>query len=437
MINEKDYVLTGVTIIDGTGSEPEPNMAVTVKDGAIAKIENMDTLKVPSGIEAVDLNGLFLLPGLIDAHVHLAGVIEWTAGGLIETNLITKALLSVGEAQAVLKRGFTSVREVSPTGLYLKRVIHAGKLLGPRIVAVGGGLCATGGAGDSGVLPPAFIDAIKAENNGAIICDGDTEIRKAVRMLLREGADQIKFFATGAGGSPVDKDTDRQYSLEEMKLIVSEAKKFRGTKVLAHVLDLETAWMCMEAGVDSFEHIGAYTEELFDKMAEEGKFLVPTINLIVNWLELTEGEGEELLFTTTLPPFYHRDEGVDFELEGMRQFIVSVFQMAHEKGVKIALGSDLVDETRTPPGEYNIQELKAMVEFGMTPLEGIRAATQVGSELLGLDHRIGTIEEGKLADLIVVEGDPSSNIDVLMDPKNLKYVIQSGKTVVDHGKITI
>jgi imidazolonepropionase-like amidohydrolase len=356
----------------------------------------------------------------------------------LSTNLVTKALLSVGEAQAVLKRGFTSVRDMSRTGLYLKRVINAGKLIGPRILATGGGLSATGGPGDMATLPLAYLEASRAENSGAILCDGDTEIRKAVRMLLREGADQIKFFATGAGGSPVDKDSDRTYSLEEMKLIVSEAKRFRGTKVLAHVLDLETAQMCMEAGVDTFEHIGAYTEEFFDQMISKGKFLVPTINLVVNWMELTEGEGEELLFSTTLPPFYHRDLGMgtDFDPEAMRQFAIGVFKMAHDKGVKIALGSDMIDETRTPCGEYNLKELKALVDLGMTPLEGIRAATQIGSEVLGLESSIGTIEEGKLADLLIVQGDPSSSIDVLMDPEALEYVIQGGRVVVDHGKIT-
>jgi imidazolonepropionase-like amidohydrolase len=432
-------IIKGVTIIDGTGREPEPNKVITIEEGLITRIEDLRNASIPQGIEVWDLDGLFVLPGLIDAHIHLAGAPIFGLE-MLALNIITAGFRSIPQAWAILKWGFTSVRDLSRTGLYLKRVVAEGSLPGPRIVSAGPGLATTGGAGDLSALPPSSMGFVGAEDNWSIRCDGAQEIRKAVRLLLREGADQIKFFANGSDGSPVERTIDQHFTTEEMKLIVAEAKRVKGTRVLSHISararDVEIARNCLEAGVDSIEHIPPLGEELCEKMAREGVFLVPTVNLSANFYLDFQPEEEGEMMSGVLPPFFHRDVGQPWELPHFRDDVISRFKMAYEKGVKIALGSDPIDDLRTPYGEYSMRELKAMVDFGMTPLEGIRAATQIGAEVLGLEHQIGTVQEGKLADLIVVDGDPSSSINVLMEAKNLKYVIQRGEVTVDHGKLT-
>lgn len=437
---EKKFILTGVTMIDGTGKDPVPDQALTVVDGKIAKIEAASAVEPKGGFQVVDMKGSFIMPGMIDAHVHLCGAIRFDLT-MLSQNLITSAYRGLVQTQTVLKYGFTSVRDLSRSGLYLKRVLTEGTLLGPRIVAVGPGLSPTGGAIDVAGVPPELGYAIASGNNWGMIADSDGELRKAVRLLLREGADQIKFFANGADGSPIDRNDVQNFPFEQMKLIVEEAKRVPGTKVMAHVIDNKTAWDCFNAGVDTFEHIGFLDEKLCDGFVEKGKFLVPTALLIATFLddfnEITDEREEIKMLSGGLPPFYQRDiyKGLEYTPEMVREFTIHQFQMAHQKGVKMAVGSDCIDESRTPYGEYAVREMAAMVEFGMTPLEAIRAATQVGSEVLGLEEFVGTLEVGKFADMLVLGYDPTKNINNLLDPTKTDMVILNGDVVAEKGKL--
>ena len=230
--------------------------------------------------------------------------------------------------------------------------------------------------------------------------------------------------------------TDQHYSREEIIAIVQEAKLVGGTMVCAHSEELEATRVCVEAGVDSIEHGQDLDEKLADNMVQKDVYLVPTMNLIVNWYGDFMNPDEELSPSVELGPFFQRNCWDATNTQSELEKAIDNFNMAREKGVKIALGSDSLDSKITPYGWYSAMELKCMVDHGMSPLEGITAATRTAAEVLGLGNRIGTIEPGKIADMILVQGNPADNIDILVDSENIKYVIKEGQLTVDHGRLT-
>lgn len=431
------FIINNVTIIDGNGSEPKTNMAITVEFGIIKKIENSKIIQFKKDIQVIDLDGMYVMPGLIDAHIHFGGAEVLSPLTILSQNLIQTAYRGLTQAQTTLKSGFTSVRDLSRCGLYLKRAISQGLLIGPRIVSTGLGLSPTGGACDVAILPPEIKSFLKSQSSWGITVDGEIEIRKTIRTLLREGADQIKFFANGSDGSPVDSGYIKQFTKDEMKVIVEEARRVPGTKVMAHICENDTAWDCMEVNVDTFEHCRYMNEELANAMVEKNKFWIPTIYLEFDYFNKfsTQIEAEEL--PTYNGPFYQREIVLPNIDPNYKQNLTEKFKIAYKKGVKIAVGSDSYDEVNTPYGKYGIEEIKIFVDLGMSPLEAIRSATSIGSQVLGLENQIGTVEVGKFADLLVLIKDPSENIEVLADSSNIKYIIQNGKITVDHGRIII
>jgi imidazolonepropionase-like amidohydrolase len=435
---EDNYALVDVTVIDGLGNSPVEHMAVTVDGGQIAALTPMTSYRRPPGVQEVDCHGHFVLPGLIDAHVHLAGgragIEDQELGVLMEPKLC-RAIRSVAEAQALLKRGFTSVRDISWNGLYLKRIVREGSLPGPRIIACGPGLCRTGGHGDAFQYDE---DYVVRNHFWAVLADGPDEIRKSVRRLLREGADQIKVWASGGDNWANDRNRDQHYSIEELRAAVFEAHMQQGTMVCAHAENLQSARDAVDAGVDTIEHGEDLDEELCERMAERGVILVPTLELLVTWFT-------EFATTTDAPiehvrpqVFLHREVDDVPDVESGRRYarrVVENFRMAKEKGVKIALGSDSVFTPLTPYGEYSAREFKALVKCGLTTLEAIEAATHTAAEALGMAHRVGSLEPGKAADLLVVRNDPTSDPEVLYDAANLRWVVSNGRLTVEDGRL--
>lgn len=427
------YALTNVNVIDGTGKDVMKNMVVVISEGIITNIAEVGEYKHGEDTETIDMAGKTVMPGMIDTHVHLCGLKSF-GEDLVTTNIIYAALRSVSQAEAMLKHGFTSVRDLSRSGLYLKRIIHQGLLTGPRIVSCGPGLSPTGGAIDIATCPIEIQELIQKEFNFGIITDGIDEIKKSVRTNLREGADQIKFFANGAEGSSVDKMNYRQFTVDEMKVIVKEARRIPGTKVLAHLQEPIAAWDCLEADIDTFEHLGYLDDNLCHELVERGKYLTPTIALESSFEDEFKDDGEELLASEN-GPFYHRDVDERIDPDEERDRTIGQFKLAHKMGVKMSLGSDSIDELLTPYGEYSIEELCTMVKYGMTELEAIKAACMIGSEVLGLENKIGTIENGKIADILIIDGNPAENINIMRNTENIEYVIQSGRITVDHQVI--
>ena len=223
-------------------------------------------------------------------------------------------------------------------------------------------------------------------------------------------------------------------------MIVHEAKLINHMKVLSHAEDVKSIEYSIEAGVDSIEHGDALNEELAEKMVEKGIYLVPTINLVGNWYLDRFGDKKVEITPSSMEygPFRQIDimkESIDIDPYECRDATYNMFKMAKEKGVKIAMGSDTVRDQTTKYGEYSVREMLAMEEAGMTALEVITAATQTASEVLGLDQYIGTIEEGKVGDFIIVKGNPAENLKLLLDKDNIKYIFQDGQLKVQEGKM--
>lgn len=420
----KKYALTNATIIDGTGNKPQIGKTLVIEGGRIKQITGTESF-ADKDIDTVDLNGKIVMPGMIDAHIHLFGAEENLDKELMTSDLTMQALRAVPQAQKMLKYGFTAVRDLTYNGLYLKRLFAEGNITGPKIISAGPGLNHM--ACFSTCANWETLERIRFKNNWGMGCYNRDDMSRAVQILLSEGADQIKFFANGSGCGFTDRVYDQHFNFEDMQLIVNEAKKVSGTKVIAHIFDNKTAWDCLRAGVDTFEHLGFLDEELCDEMVKLNKYLIPTATLLTLWTE----EGMDF---RKAEGFYMRDMYEEYYEDTVIKCAAD-FKLAHRKGVKIALGTDTIIDEMTPYGEFSVQELKTMTALGMTPLETIHSVTQIGAEVLGLEEHIGTIEEGKLADILIVNGDPAVDIDVLMNPENIEYVIQEGRISVNHGQL--
>ena len=289
---EKEYILTNITIIDGVENTPQPDMYLKVIGRNIEAIGRMEDYH-KDGCQEVDLAGYFVMPGLIDAHIHMAGGRgggEWGDTEILCEPAPVRHMRSIYEAQKMLKSGFTTVRDISWNSLYMKRIFTDDTLPGPKVIACGPGLARTGGHCDSPQFP---IDYVKDHHFWAIIADGEDECRRAVRQVLREGADQIKFWATGGGNWGTDRIDDTHYSQEEMNIICREAHLIKGTKVCAHCETEETIRMAIEAGVDTIEHGEDLTPELCDMMIERDIILVPTLFLLAKSIVLLNTERYE------------------------------------------------------------------------------------------------------------------------------------------------
>lgn len=434
-IDEK-FALLDVSIVDGYGGYPERQKAVIVKDGLISWIGTMDKYRKEETVQEISLEGHFVMPGMIDAHVHLSGGrgnMEYQEIEVMAENKMLRAMRAVYEAQAILKRGFTSVRDISWNGLYLKRLFGDDVMPGPRIVACGPGLCRTGGHVDLFQYTEKYV-----EENGfwGIIADGPEEIRKGVRRVLREGADQVKIWVSGGDNWPNDRNSDVHYSMEEVTMCVEEAHRQAGTFVAAHAENRAAISMSVDAGVNTIEHGEDLDEELAERMKKKGVILVPTLGLIVNWYKDFIPTGDRITKKIRPDIFLHRDTlpddqiGANYSLNSKKSF-----QLAKEKGVKIALGSDTVYEPLTKYGEYSAREFKALVECGLSVPEAIRAGTLGSAEALGMSHKIGTIEVGKEADLLVLKKDPTENEEVFYQAENIYLTFVKGRLAVEDGRL--
>ena len=409
----REYALTGATLIDGNVEAPLQDAIIIVKNGVIDEVGIRESVILEDIIQKIDISGYYIMPGLIDAHVHLVGVKSpKLIDNIIEPNYL-QAMRVVTEAGKLIDHGFTTVRSGgSRYDIYLKRAIEEGAIVGPRIMACGLALCRTRGHGDSVRrdlydLPDEWV---KESLPKAQLVDGVEEIRKAIRKLVGLNVDHIKFWATGGGSWEKERSTDMHFSIEEVKTIVNEANMV-DLPVMCHAESIESVKAVVELGVRSIEHAdddGGYEldEEICKKMVEKHIFLTPTLSIFC----LEPGSEKNL-----------------------PQSWIDSLKRAFKSGVKILLGTDTWADSVTPYGKYNAGELKLLVDIlEMTPLEAITSATKFGAEVCGIDDQVGTIEKGKLADLLVVKKDPISNIDVLLDRANIKYVIKEGKLVAKH-----
>lgn len=361
-------------------------------------------LAIPAGAQIIDLGSKTLLPGLIDMHTHLTGDPQDSGYSIVAKSIPRVTLTGAKNARITLQAGFTTVRDVGADGyadIGLRDAINDGDVPGPRMAASGPPLSITGGHCDDTMHAPEYkITALG-------VADGVDEALKVTRRNIKYGADVIKICATGGVLSFGDDPRTSQYTLEELKAIISDAHRL-GRKAAAHAHGGDGIKLAVLAGVDSIEHGSYIDDEGIRLMKEHKTWLVPTVYL-GDWLI----ENAEAI---KLPkPLL---EKAKVTLPMARQNIAR----AIKAGVPIAFGTDAA----VYPHGLNAREFGILVKLGMTPIQAIRAATLNASELLGWTDRVGTIEAGKFADLIAVDGEPLKDVKTL---ESVQWVMKGGAVV--------
>ncbi len=391
-------------VIDGLGRARE-RATLLIQDDRIVALGDDRQVTVHRGAREVNARGMTVLPGLIDCHVHLClGGDADVLRAIREEDPALTLLKAAKAARTTLESGFTTVRDLgfrNHSIFSLRQAIHEGLLPGPRILAAGLVVCMTGG----------HARFIGRE------ADGPVEVVAAVREQLARGAEVIKFIASGGVLTPGTSPDSPQMTPEELEAGMAEARR-AGCRVAAHAHSAEGMKNAIRAGAHSIEHATLMDDEAAALMREQGVFMVPTLSAIATTADcgLTCGIPE----TTVL------------KARTMRGQHEASFKRAHRNGIPIALGTD----AGTPFNHHgeNAQELERMVGLGMSPMEAIVAATASAARLLGIDHLVGTIEAGKLADLLIVDGNPLKKISLLRDRDRIASVMQAGRFV--SGKLS-
>ena len=404
---QQTTVLRAARLIDGTGSPPIQNGVVVVTDDKIVAVGREGTVTIPAGARTVDLGDATLLPGFIDAHTHIIGRPLSDPKGddaLVRDYPSYGAIVGVDNARKTLMAGFTTIRVLGAPNfddMALRQAISAGSAIGPRMQNAGHSFGITGGHCDENGFRPGLEDADYRTG----VADGADEGRKAVRYQVKYGADVIKICATGGVLSEGDAVGATQYTLEEMKAIVDEAKKL-DRKVAAHAHGTEGIKLAVQAGVASIEHGSFLDDEGAKMMVQHGTFLVPTISA---------GEMVENAAKSGRLKGLRAEKGLA-AAQGMRTAV----KLAVKNGVPIALGTDAgVGDHGT-----NGREFSLMVSWGgMTPMQSIVAGTSNAAKLLGWDKNIGTLAAGKWADVVAVPGDPTKDITAMERPS---FVMKGG-----------
>ena len=360
--------------------------------------------KLPPATKMVDLSKSTILPGLIDCHTHLTMTPYDSGPAGLHRSYPRQALTGARNARVTLEAGFTTVRNVGAAGysdIALRDAIKAGDVPGPRMLVSGPPLSITGGHGDQNFLAPQFAWS----DDG--VADGVDGVEKKVRENIKYGADVIKFMATGGVLSEGDNPALAQYSPEEMKAIVDTAHGL-GRKVAAHAHGAIGIKYAVLAGVDSIEHGSYINDEDIQLMKEHGTYLVPTVYL-EDWLT----ENVQALGLTP-----NMIEKAKLVLPIAQQNLSHAFK----SGVKVALGTDAA----VYPHGLNGHEFGKMVQMGLSPLQAIQAGTVNAADLLGWSDRVGTLEPGKYADIVAVQGDPLADVHLL---ENVQFVMKGGEVI--------
>ncbi|MGH2888240.1 MAG: amidohydrolase family protein [Solirubrobacteraceae bacterium] len=402
--------LTGARVLDGTGAAVRENAAVLVTEGEIERVGSAAE-PVPEGARTLDLGGRMLIPGLINAHIHVQGREPHPEHGAEPLLPGTSAHFLQAALRDTLRMGVTTLRNVGSQARQpqeARQAMRYGAFRGPRLLTCGLIISATAPGGR-------FYGAMYRE------ADGPDEIRKAVREQLRDGADFIKVMTTGARSNELEDPEPAQLTDAELEALVDETHRM-GFRVAAHVEGLDGTAAAVSHGLDTIEH-GMYLNQrpdLLAAMAARGQVLVPTLSGYY-WMA---GLGDAIDPESASERPEMLDSIVALAHHNLAQGALSL-RAARAAGVPIALGSDRDGVS----GDDTALELVRMIHHGLTPDEALRSATTVAAEALGLADRIGTIEPGRLADLVVVDGDVLADPALLLDPARIWLVLQLGEPV--------
>jgi imidazolonepropionase-like amidohydrolase len=400
------YLFTGGQVLDPRNEGPRDGMEVLVEGGTIREVS--DRPIASAGAERIDLAGRVLMPGLIDAHVHVIAAMANLADNAAQPNSLA-ALRGGHIMQAMLMRGFTTVRDVGGADAGLKEAQALGLVIGPRLVISGKALSQTGGHCDS---RPRSDDRPFFNRVGSMgrICDGVDEVRRAAREELRAGADFIKVMANGGIASPADPIHMLQFSRDELLAAVEEAKNL-GTYVSAHLYTDEAISRALDCGVHSLEHCNLITLETAKRAAKQGAVAVPT--LITYQRLALEAASLGMRPESTA------------KIETVRQAGLDSLAIMHEAALPMAYGTDLLGEMhRHQSGEF------ALRARALPALDVLRSATTLAAELCGLAGKAGVIEAGADADLLVVAGNPLRDWTLLEEQGgHIAGIMQAGRWV--------
>ena len=406
-------VIVGARLVDARSDQPLAGDTIVVADdGRITEV-GASRSALPDGALVVDAGGRTAVPGLIDCHVHLS------ASHALLQDLIQRSyseyvaqMLTCG--RAFLESGVTTVRDAGGAPAGIKRVFARGEFPGPRLQVSVMPMSITGGHGDAetpaGVDLTGDLPAVEMPNG---IADGVDEVRRVVRQQIRAGADWIKVMATGGVYSLMDAPDAVQYTVDEMRVMVDEADSAGIRGVMAHAENASGIKNALRAGIRSIDHGDGLDDEAIDLMLERDVPLVPTFLITEEMLR------EDRVSSGVTP---------SWAVEKVQLLLAEIeprFRHAVERGVRIAMGTD------GGLGSHLPTEVSLMVEHGLSPVAALRAATIDAAGLLGLDAEIGTLEPGKVADILLVDGDPIANPSLWREPSSVSLVVKGGRVVAD------
>jgi imidazolonepropionase-like amidohydrolase len=411
---DQSIALKAARMFDGKSNTLAQNAVVIVQGDKI--VDAGSNLSIPGGAQVIDLGNATLSPGFIDAHTHLtldySGDYNLRRLKEIDLNVSEQAIIATAHARATVEAGFTTVRDLGSrfvgsrefVDVALRNSISKGVIVGPRMLVATKGIGATGGHFDPTSGFRDFLFAREPDYTDGI-ADGPDEIRKAVRFEVKNGADVIKAAVSGGVLSLADEVDTPQLTPAEMAALVDESHRLR-KKVAVHCHGDQAAHEAIEAGVDSIEHGSFMKPETLTMMKRKGTFLTPTL-MATEWI---------MSKIDNYPP------ALQAKAKAAAAARSDMFRNAVKMGVKISFGTDAA----VYPHGQNAKEFKLMVDLGMTPIDALRSATANDAELLGIAQKVGTLEKGKLADIVAIPGDPTADITAT---ERVAFVMKEGKII--------
>ncbi|WP_406101845.1 amidohydrolase family protein [Streptomyces sp. NBC_01003] len=399
--------ITNARLVDGTGASPLDDAVVLVDAegiityaGPAAEAPETTVRNTDPQVRTVDAGGRTLLPGFFDCHVHMSYAHGAHPGRRGELDRILVTLDTAGRLKQTLDAGITTVRDLAGLASGYRTAVETGRIVGPRIQTAVRVISHTGGHGD--VRLP---DGTDLSDGMSELADTADEARLAVRRVIREGADLVKVCATGGMGSPYDQPDDEGLTEEEIRSVVDEARRHGDKPVAAHAQGTAGILNALRGGVTSIEHGYGIDDRALDLAGERGAFVVPTLSTVYAGIN-----------KDTMPDYHYQKK--------VRWSGITKENIAHaiERGARIAMGTDAA----VGPHGVNLMELSYLVDLGMSPMDAIVAGTRTSAQLLGVDDRLGTVTAGRIADLVLCEGDPLTDIGILGDPANIVCVVQDG-----------
>ncbi len=419
MAKAKQLAIKGKTLIDGNGGPVVADPVILLEGDRIAAVGSKDKVKIPNGVEVVDASHCTLMPGMMDLHIHLSmfnnrtfknyRVAQW------EITPHLQQMYTFFHAQLCFEMGFTTLRDLglqSTRGLLtestcaVRDAIDAGVLAGPRLVVAG--FTYMTGSHLELIFPRA------AERHGFQNADGPWELRKLARFNLRAGCDVIKTCASGGGGTDKEEPDVRNLTQDELDAIVDEAHALH-KQAAVHCFTPGAHRMAIKAGCDTIEHMVFHDDDSMEKILEAGMWMTPT-------LAHRTDHAIEIRREIGTPEFTLK------KMKTIQPHCFQTFQRFSKAGVNIAMGTDMGFE---PGMGSNAFELEIYVGLGMKPMDAILTATRNAAKALKRDKDLGTLEAGKIADIVAVDGDPLADIRVLQERKRIQLVMKEGDVYID------